>query len=100
MVRSSVNQNTRVQDMMRVQPLLDRLQCVTKQFGLLAVVPGPVVAAERMMVEGFRRLSRIADHKAGIRVRQVKSEEVDLALYAPEDADGFAARINLRVAAE
>jgi hypothetical protein len=36
--------------MMRVQPLLDRLQCVTKQLGLLAVVPGPVVAAERMMV--------------------------------------------------
>ena len=31
----------------------------------------------------IRRLSRIADHKAGIRVRQVKSEEVDLALYAP-----------------
>src|SRR5450830_489750 len=41
------------------------------------------------VTEGFRRLSRIADHKAGIRVRQVKSEEVDLALYAPDDADGF-----------
>src|SRR5450756_864414 len=41
------------------------------------------------VTEGFRRLSRIADHKAGIRVRQVKSEEVDLALYTPDDADGF-----------
>src|SRR5450759_3311524 len=41
------------------------------------------------VTEGFRRLSRIADHKAGIRVRQVKSEEVDLALDATNDADGF-----------
>src|ERR1019366_2697094 len=30
-----------------------------------------------------------ADHEAGVRLRQVKSEEVDLALYAPDDADGF-----------
>src|SRR5450756_630479 len=37
---------------------------------------------------GFVRIG-VADHKAGIRVRQVKSEEVDLALYAPDDADGF-----------
>src|SRR5450755_3539066 len=41
------------------------------------------------IAEGFRRLCRIADHEAGIRVWQVKSEEVDLALYAPDDADGF-----------
>jgi hypothetical protein len=41
------------------------------------------------VAEGFRRLCRIADNEAGIRVRQVKSEEVDLALYAPNDADGF-----------
>ena len=41
------------------------------------------------VAEGFRRLGRIADHEAGIRVRQVKSEEVDLALDAPDDADGF-----------
>src|SRR5450759_5950386 len=37
---------------------------------------------------GFVRIG-IADHEAGIRVRQVKSEEVDLALYAPDDADGL-----------
>jgi hypothetical protein len=42
------------------------------------------------VAEGFRRLCRIADHKAGVRVRQIKSEEVDLALYAADDADGFA----------
>ena len=59
MARLSVNQNTRVQDMVRVQPLLDRLQCVTKQFRPLAVVPGPVVAAERMMV---RDSSARVDH--------------------------------------
>src|SRR5664280_441522 len=41
------------------------------------------------IAEGFRRLGRIADHEAGVRVRQVKSEEVDLALYATDDADGF-----------
>src|SRR6202166_4151134 len=41
------------------------------------------------VAEGFRRLCRIADHEAGIRVRQVKSEEVNLALYATDDADGF-----------
>jgi len=32
---------------------------------------------------------RIADHEAGIRVRQVKSEQADLALYTTDDADGF-----------
>src|ERR1019366_2302100 len=41
------------------------------------------------IAEGFRRLCRIADYEAGVRVRQVKSEEVDLALYAPDDADGL-----------
>src|ERR1039458_4286304 len=41
------------------------------------------------IAEGFRRLCRIADHEAGIRVRQVKSEEVDLALDATDDDDGF-----------
>jgi 5-methylcytosine-specific restriction protein A len=64
--RSSVNQNTRVQDIVRVQPLLDRLQRVGKQFGALAVIPGPVVTTERMMVRDrpacvdhcFRRGSR------------------------------------------
>ena len=40
--------------------------------------------------EGFRRLGGVADHEAGVRVRQVKSEEVDLALHAADDADGFA----------
>src|SRR5450830_475457 len=37
---------------------------------------------------GFVRIG-VADHKAGIRVRQVKSEEMDLALDATDDADGF-----------
>ncbi len=41
------------------------------------------------VAEGFRRLCRIADHEAGVRVRQVKSEEVDVALYATDDVDGF-----------
>src|SRR5271167_1269845 len=41
------------------------------------------------VAECFCRLCRIADHEAGVRVRQVKSEEVDLALYATDDADGF-----------
>src|SRR5450759_4840396 len=41
------------------------------------------------ITEGFRRLCRIADHEASVRVRQVKSEEVDLALDATDDADGF-----------
>src|SRR3954462_8017338 len=39
--------------------------------------------------ECFRRLRRIAHHKAGARVRQVKSEEVDLARRATDDADRF-----------
>src|SRR3981081_3779480 len=39
--------------------------------------------------EGFRCLCRIAGHEAGVRMRQVKSEEVDLALDATDDADGF-----------
>ena len=42
------------------------------------------------VAEGFRRLGGVADHQAGVRVRQVKSEEVDLALNAADDADGFA----------
>src|SRR5665647_2876295 len=42
------------------------------------------------IAEGFRRLCRIADHEAGVRMRQVKSEEVDLALDATDDANGFA----------
>ena len=37
----------------------------------------------------FRRLCRIANHEAGVRLWQVKSEEVDLALDATDDADGF-----------
>ena len=41
------------------------------------------------IAEGFCRLSRIADHEAGVRMRQVKSEKVDLALDATDDADGF-----------
>ena len=41
------------------------------------------------VAEGFRRLCRIADHEAGVRVRQVKSEKVDLALDATDDSDGF-----------
>src|SRR5204862_6631457 len=41
------------------------------------------------VAEGLRRLCRIADHEAGVRVRQVKSEEVDLALHAADDADRF-----------
>src|SRR3954447_14984866 len=44
---------------------------------------------ERGRRECFRRLRRIAHHKAGVRVRQVKSEEVDLALRATDDADRF-----------
>src|SRR5258708_33742644 len=39
---------------------------------------------------GFGRLGGIADQEAGVRVRPVKSEEVDLALQAADDADGFA----------
>ena len=42
------------------------------------------------VAEGFRRLGGVADHEAGVRVRQVKSEEVDLALHAADDADSFA----------
>src|SRR5271156_3836592 len=42
------------------------------------------------IAEGFRRLCRITDYKTGVRVRQVKSEEVDLALDASDDSDGFA----------
>src|SRR5664280_1404257 len=41
------------------------------------------------VAEGFRRLGRITDHEAGVLLRQVKSEEVDLALNATDDADGF-----------
>ena len=49
--------------------------------------------AERSHVavaERFRRLRRIGHHKAGIRVRQVKREEVDLALHPADDADRLA----------
>ena len=47
------------------------------------------------VAEGFRRLGGVADHEAGVRVRQVKSEEVDLALHAADDADSFA-KVGLR----
>jgi len=39
------------------------------------------------VAEGFGRLCRITDHKTGVRVRQVKSEKVDLALDATNDAE-------------
>src|SRR5713101_9287882 len=42
------------------------------------------------VAEGFRRFCRIANHQAGVRLRQVKGEEVDLARDASDDADGFA----------
>src|SRR4030088_2799861 len=41
------------------------------------------------IAEGFRRLCRITGHKTGVRVRKVKSEEVDLALDATDNSDGF-----------
>src|SRR5271165_544954 len=37
------------------------------------------------VAEGFRCLCRVADHEAGVRMWQVKSEEVDLALDATDD---------------
>jgi hypothetical protein len=42
------------------------------------------------ITKGFRRLRWIADHEAGVGVRQIKSKEVDFALYAADDADGLA----------
>jgi hypothetical protein len=42
------------------------------------------------VTKGFRRLRWIADHEAGVGVRQIKSgKEVDFALYAADDADGL-----------
>src|ERR1700724_3152746 len=41
------------------------------------------------VAEGFRRLCRITGHKTGVRVRKVKSEEVDLAFDATDNSDGF-----------
>jgi hypothetical protein len=38
------------------------------------------------VAEGFRCLCRITDNKAGVALRQVDREEVDLALYATDDA--------------
>src|ERR1035437_3592128 len=39
--------------------------------------------------KAFRRLRWIADHEAGVGVRQIKSKEVDFALYAADDANGL-----------
>src|SRR5262245_1321834 len=48
------------------------------------------------VAEGFRRLRRIGHHQAGVAVRQVHRKEVDLALYATDDADRFA-EVGLRM---
>ena len=48
------------------------------------------------VAEGFRRLRRIGHHEAGVRVRQVEREEVDLALHAADDADRLA-EVGLRM---
>ena len=48
------------------------------------------------VAEGFRPLSRIGHHKAGVGVRQVEREEMDLALDAADDADRLA-EIGLRM---
>src|SRR3974377_1265869 len=48
---------------------------------------------ERLHVAGAERLGRfrrIGHHEAGVRVRQVESEKVDLALPAADDAEGLA----------
>src|SRR6476620_12739542 len=46
-----------------------------------------VLSFNMAIAERFRRLRRIAHNKAGVRVRQVESEEVNLALCATDDAD-------------
>jgi len=39
------------------------------------------------VAEGFRRLRRIGRYEAGVRVRQVKGEEVELAVHPADDPD-------------
>ena len=41
------------------------------------------------VAERFRRLRRIGRHEAGVRVRQVECEEMDLALRPADDPDGL-----------
>ena len=41
------------------------------------------------VAERFRRLRRIRHHKTAVRVRQVKCQEVDLALHPADDPDRF-----------
>src|SRR5581483_4974714 len=41
------------------------------------------------IAEGFLALRRIGGHEAGIRMRQVEREEMDLAPHAADDADGL-----------
>ena len=48
------------------------------------------------VAERFGRLRRIGDNETGVRVRQVKSKKVDLALHAADDAEGLA-KIHLSV---
>jgi hypothetical protein len=48
------------------------------------------------IAEGLLALGRIGHHEAGIGVRQVEREEVDLALHPADDADRLA-EIDLRV---
>ena len=47
--------------------------------------------------EGLRRLRRIGLHEAGVRLRQVHAEEVDLPAHAADHADRLA-KIHLRMA--
>src|SRR4051794_14208318 len=48
------------------------------------------------VAKSFRRLRRIANHEARVRVRQVEGKEVDLALYPTDDADSFT-KVGLRM---
>ena len=48
------------------------------------------------VAEGFRRLRRIRHHEAGVRVRQVEREEVDLALDAADHGQRLA-EVGLRM---
>jgi len=91
--------------------LRERLRALTRAIAQNArnSNPGVVVedrqrdAAEELeslhmaIAERLRRLRRIRDHEARIRVRQIECEEVDLALDAGDDRESLA-EVGLRMA--
>lgn len=52
--RSAIDENAGIEHVVRIKPLLDRLQHLGEQRRPLTIVPGAVITAERVMVSCCR----------------------------------------------